>query len=136
MAWLGWALAALGFMGLANLGMKAASLRGLGSASVLFWVVLGELPLALVYWTWRGRPTGPALGAAWALGAGVFTAVALILLNESFSRGAKAALAVGIMNANFILVALLAFLLFREHLQPSKLLGLAATLSGLWLMAR
>ena len=31
---------------------------------------------------------------------------------------------------------LLAFLLFREHLQPSKLLGLAATLSGLWLMAR
>lgn len=136
MAWFGWALAALGFMGLANLGMKAASMRGLGSASVLFWVVLGELPLALLYWAWRGRPTGPPLGAVWGFGAGICTAVALILLNESFTRGAKAAVAVGIMNANFALVALLAFLLFREQLQPSKLVGLAATLSGLWLMAR
>jgi len=136
MVWVGWALAALGFMGLANLGMKAASLRGLGSASVLLFVVLGELPLALAYWIYRGRPTGATGGIAWALGAGLFTAVALILLNESFTRGAKAALAVGIMNANFALVALLAFILFREQLQPSKLVGLAATLSGLWLMAR
>lgn len=136
MVWFGWALAAMGFMGLANLGMKAASLRGLGSASVLFWVVLGELPVAVVYWAWRGRPAGPGAGAAWALGAGIFTAVALILLNESFARGAKSALAVGVMNANFVVVALLAFLLFREQLQPSKLVGLAATLSGLWLMAR
>ena len=136
MGWFSWALAAMGFMGLANLGMKAAGMRGLGSASVLFWVVLGELPVALAYWAWRGRPTGPAGGAAWALSAGVLTAVALILLNESFSRGAKAALAVGVMNANFVVVALLAFLLFREQLQPSKLAGLAATLSGLWLMAR
>lgn len=136
MGWLGWALAALGFMGLANLGMKGASQRGLGSASVLFWVVLGELPLALIYWAWRGRQTGPVAGAAWGLGAGVFTAVALIMLNESFARGAKAAVAVGIMNANFALVAILAFFLFREQLQPTKLVGLAATLSGLWLMAR
>jgi drug/metabolite transporter (DMT)-like permease len=136
MAWFGWALLAMGFMGLANLGMKAASLKGLGPASVLFWVVLGEIPVALAYWAWRGRPTGAVGGAGWALGAGVFTAVALILLNESFSRGAKAALAVGIMNANFALVALLAFFLFREQLQPTKLVGLAATLSGLWLMAR
>ena len=46
MAWLGWALAAMGFMGLANLGMKAAGQRGLEPASVLFWVVLGEVPVA------------------------------------------------------------------------------------------
>lgn len=136
MAWVSWALAALGFMGLANLGMKAAGLRGLESASVLLWVVIGELPVALAYWLWRGRPVSEAGGAGWALGAGILTAVALIFLNESFSRGAKAALAVGIMNANFALVALLAFLFFREQLQPSKLVGLAATLSGLWLMAR
>ncbi len=136
MGWFGWALAAMGFMGLANLGMKAANLQGLGSATVLFWVVLGELPLALAYWGWRGRPTGAPAGVVWALGAGACTAVALILLNESFARGAKGAVAVGIMNANFALVAILAFLLFREHLQPVKLLGLAATLSGLWLMAR
>lgn len=136
MAWLGWALAAMGFMGLANLGMKAAGLKGLDSASVLLWVVLGEIPVALAYWFWRGRPSGTADGVAWGLGAGLLTALALIFLNESFSRGAKAALGVGIMNANFALVALLAFVLFREQLQPSKLLGLAATLSGLWLMAR
>jgi drug/metabolite transporter (DMT)-like permease len=136
MEWFGWALAAMGFMGLANLGMKAAGLRGLSPASVLFWVVLGELPVALVYWAWRGRPVGSAAGVAWGLGAGVLTALALILLNESFARGAKAAVAVGIMNANFVVVALLAFLLFREQLQPAKLVGLAATLSGLWLMAR
>ncbi len=136
MEWFGWALAAMGFMGLANLGMKAASLQGLGSASVLLWVVLGELPLALLYWVWRGRPAGSAGGTAWALGAGLFTALALILLNESFSRGAKAAVAVGIMNANFALVAVLAFFLFREQLQPTKLVGLATTLCGLWLMAR
>ncbi len=136
MAWVSWALAALGFMGLANLGMKAAGLCGLESASVLLWVVIGEMPVALAYWLWRGRPVGGTGGAGWALGAGILTAVALIFLNESFSRGAKAALAVGIMNANFALVALLAFLFFREQLQPSKLVGLAATLSGLWLMAR
>ena len=58
-----------------------------------------------------------------------------INLRELAKMG-KAALAVGIMNANFALVALLAFFLFREQLQPSKLVGLAATLSGLWLMAR
>ena len=69
MAWMGWALAAMGFMGQAHLGMKAA-------------------------------------------------------------------FAVGILNANFTLVALLALFLFRERLQPSKLMGLATTLSGLWLMAR
>jgi drug/metabolite transporter (DMT)-like permease len=136
MGWLGWALAAMGFMGLANLGMKAASLRGLGSATILLWVVLGELPLAVAYWAWRGRPAGAPAGAVWALGAGVSTAVALILLNESFARGAKGAVAVGIMNANFVVVAVLAYFLFREHLQPLKLMGLAATLSGLWLMAR
>jgi drug/metabolite transporter (DMT)-like permease len=136
MAWFGWALAAMGFMGLANLGMKAASLRGVAPASTLLWVVVGEVPLALAYWLWRGRPASPGGGIAWALVAGGFTAVALILVNESFFRGAKAAVAIGIMNANFVLVALLAFLLFRERLQPSKLAGLMATLSGLWLMAR
>jgi multidrug transporter EmrE-like cation transporter len=136
MAWFGWAFAAMGFMGLANLGMKAASVRGVTPASTLLWVVVGELPLAVAYWLWRGRPASPTGGVIWALAAGVFTAAALILVNESFFRGAKAAVAIGIMNANFVLVALLAFLLFREHLQPSKLVGLAATLSGLWLMAR
>jgi drug/metabolite transporter (DMT)-like permease len=99
-------------------------------------VVVGELPLALAYWLFRGRPSGPPSGVAWAIGAGVFTALALIAVNESFARGGKAAVAVGIMNANFALVAILAFFLFREHLQPAKLVGLAATLSGLWLMAR
>jgi drug/metabolite transporter (DMT)-like permease len=136
MAWLGWALAAMVFMGLANLGMKGASLRGVTPAATLLFVVAGEVPLALAYWFWRGRPVGSMAGVAWALGAGLFTAVALILLNESFARGAKGAVAVGIMNANFALVAVLAFLLYREQLQASKLVGLAATLSGLWLMAR
>ena len=136
MAWFGWALAALALMGLGNLGMKAAGHHGLPPAAVLFWVVVGELPLALGYWLWRGRPGGPPGATAWAVAAGVFTAAALVAVNESFFRGAKAAVAVGIMNANFILVALMAFLLFREQIQPSKLVGLAATLSGLWLMAR
>jgi drug/metabolite transporter (DMT)-like permease len=136
MAWVGWALAAFVFMGLANLGMKAASLKGLSPAGVLFWVVLGEIPLALVYWALRGRPVGPGGGVAWALGSGVVTALAIIFVNESFLRGAKTAAAIGIMNANFLLVALLAFLFFREQLQPSKLVGLGATLAGLWLMAR
>ncbi len=136
MAWVGWALAAFMFMGLANLGMKAASLKGLSPAGVLFWVVLGEIPLALIYWTLRGRPVGPGGGVVWALGSGVVTALAIIFVNESFLRGAKTAAAIGIMNANFLLVALLAFLFFREQLQPSKLVGLGATLAGLWLMAR
>ena len=136
MAWLGWAMAAMVLMGLGNLGMKAAGHQGLPPAAVLFWVVAGEVPLALAYWLWRGRPGAPAGATAWALVAGIATAAALIAVNESFFRGAKAAVGVGIMNANFILVALMAFLLFREQLQPSKLVGLAATLSGLWLMAR
>jgi drug/metabolite transporter (DMT)-like permease len=136
MAWLGWAVAAMVLMGLGNLGMKAASQQGLSPAGVLFWVVAGELPLALAYWAFRGRPAAPLNGVAWAVGAGLFTALALIAVNESFARGAKAAVAVGTMNANFALVAVLAFLLFREQLQPGKLVGLAATLSGLWLMAR
>jgi drug/metabolite transporter (DMT)-like permease len=136
MAWLGWALSAFVFMGLGNLGMKAASQKGLEPAGVLFWVVLGELPLAVLYWAVRGRPVAPASGVAWGLGAGFVTALALIFVNESFSRGARTAVAIGIMNANFVLVALLAFLFFHEHLQPSRLIGLAATIAGLWLMAR
>ncbi|WP_026852413.1 EamA family transporter [Geothrix fermentans] len=136
MAWFGWALAAMVLMGLGNLGMKAAVQHGLQPAAVLLWVVVGEAPLALAYWLWRGRPGGSAGGMVWALVAGIATAAALVAVNESFFRGAKAAVAVGIMNANFVLVALVAFLLFREQLQPSKLVGLAATLSGLWLMAR
>jgi len=136
MTWFGWALASMVLMGLGNLGMKAAGQRGLDSSTVLLGVVVAEAPLALAYWLWRGRPSGPAGGMGWALAAGVFTAAALICLNESFFRGAKTAVAIGVMNANFILVAVMAFLLFREQLQPSKLVGLAATLSGLWLMAR
>lgn len=129
-------MAAMVLMGLGNLGMKAAGHGGLPPAAVLFWVVVGEAPLALAYWLWRGRPGASAGATTWALAAGIFTAAALIAVNESFFRGAKAAVGVGIMNANFVLVALMAFLLFREQLQPSKLVGLAATLSGLWLMAR
>ena len=136
MAWLNWALASMVLMGLGNLGMRAASARGLSPASVLFWVVLGELPLALAYGLGRGRAAGSAVGITWALAAGFLTSAALVFVNESFTRGAKAAVAIAIMNANFVIVALLAFVLFNEQLQPSKLLGLAATLSGLWLMAR
>lgn len=136
MAWFSWALAAMVFMALGNLGMKAAGARGLSPASVLFWVVLGELPLALGYGLLRSKGAGTTPGILWALGAGVFTTVALILVNESFARGAKTAVAIGIMNANFMLVALFAFILFREQLQPTKLAGLLATLGGLWLMAR
>ncbi|HEX9082005.1 MAG TPA: hypothetical protein VF768_06980 [Holophagaceae bacterium] len=136
MAWLGWALASFVFMGLANLGMKGAGQRGLDSAGVLLWVVLGELPLAVGYWLLRGRHAPPAAGMGWGLGAGLLTALALVFVNESFARGARTAVAIGIMNANFLLVALLAFLFFQEHLQPSRLVGLAATLAGLWLMAR
>jgi drug/metabolite transporter (DMT)-like permease len=136
MAWLSWALAAMVFMALGNLGMKAASARGLSPASVLFWVVLGELPLALAYGLVRSKGAGSGAGILWALGAGFFTTIALVLVNESFARGAKTALAIGIMNANFMVVALLAFILFREQLQPSKVVGLATTLAGLWLMAR
>ncbi len=136
MAWLGWALAAFVFMGLGNLGMKAASQRGLSSAGVLFWVVVGELPLAVLYGMLRGRSGAPVGAVAWALGAGIATSLALVVVNESFSRGGRTAIAIGIMNANFLLVAILAFLFFREQLQPSRLVGLAATLAGLWLMAR
>ena len=136
MAWLGWALAAVVFMGLGNLGMKAASQRGLSSAGVLFWVVVGELPLAVLYGMLRGRSGAPVGAVAWALGAGIATSLALVFVNESFSRGGRTAIVIGIMNANFLLVALLAFLFFREHLQPSRVAGLAATLAGLWLMAR
>ena len=136
MAWLGWALAAFVFMGLANLGMKAAGQRGLAPAGVLLWVVAGELPLALLYGALRSRSGAPAAAVAWALGAGFATSLALVFVNESFARGGRTAVVIGIMNANFLLVALLAFLFFREHLQPSRLVGLAATLMGLWLMAR
>ena len=136
MAWLGWALSAFVCMGLANLGMKVAGQRGLEPAAVLFWVVLGELPLAVLYWLYRGRPAAPAPSVAWGLGAGFVTALALIFLNESFARGGRTAVAIGIMNANFVLVALLAFLFLHENLQPSRLVGLATTLVGLWLMAR
>src|SRR5512133_558627 len=58
MAWFGWALASMVLMGLGNLGMKAAGQRGLSPAAVLLWVVIGEVPLAVAYWLWRGRPGG------------------------------------------------------------------------------
>ena len=136
MGWFSWALASMVLMGLGNLGMKAAVAKGLSPASVLFWVVLGEVPLALAYGLGREKIGGNPAGIAWALAAGLLTSAALVLVNESFARGAKAAVAIAIMNANFLLVAVLAFLLFREHLSATKLLGLATTLSGLWLMAR
>ncbi len=136
MAWFNWALASMILMGLGNLGMRAAVAKGLNPASVLFWVVLGELPLALVYGLGRGKASGNPAGIAWALTAGLLTAAALVLVNESFARGAKAAVAIAIMNANFLVVAVLAFVLFREHLNATKLLGLGTTLAGLWLMAR
>lgn len=47
MMWFGWALAA-GFTGSATLGMKVASLHGLGPASILFWAG----PLAVLSRPW------------------------------------------------------------------------------------
>ena len=136
MAWLGWAFAAFFVMGLANLGMKAASAKGLSPAAVLLCVMAGELPLALAEWLRRGRPALTEGGAAWAIVSGLATGVALIFLNEAFGRGAKGGLAVAVMNANFILVALAGWFLFKESLDAGKLLGLGLTLMGLWLLAR
>lgn len=136
MGWIGWAAAAFGVMAVANFGMKAASLRGLSPAAVLFGVILGEAPLALAEWLRRGRPGFTPGGATWAVGAGLATGIALICLNEAFARGAKGGLAVGVMNANFILVALAGWFFFKESLDPGKLLGLGLTLAGLWLMTR
>ena len=136
MAWLGWAFAAFFVMGLANLGMKAASARGLSPAAVLLGVMAGEVPLALAEWLRRGRPPLVGGGAAWAMVSGLATGVALIFLNEAFGRGAKGGLAVAVMNANFVLVALAGWFLFKESLDAGKLLGLGLTLAGLWLLAR
>jgi len=136
MAWLGWAFAAFFVMGLANLGMKAASAKGLSPAAVLLGVMAGELPLALAEWLRRGRPALAGGGAAWAVVSGLATGVALIFLNEAFGRGAKGGLAVAVMNANFILVALAGWFLFKESLDAGKLLGLGLAIAGLWLLAR
>lgn len=136
MAWVGWAFAAFCVMGLANLGMKAASARGLSPAAVLLGVIAGEAPLALAEWLRRGRPALGGGGAAWAVVSGLATGVALIFLNEAFGKGAKGGIAVAVMNANFILVALAGWFLFKESLDAGKLLGLGLTLMGLWLLAR
>ena len=136
MAWLGWAFAAFLVMGVANLGMKGASARGLSPAAVLIGVMAGELPLALAEWLRRGRPSLAGGGAAWAVISGLATGIALIFLNEAFARGAKGGLAVAVMNANFVLVALAGWFLFKESLDAGKLLGLGLTLMGLWLLAR
>ena len=137
MAWLGWALAAFLFMGMANIGMKGAAFRGLSPAAVLLGVVAGEAPLALGEWLRRGRPSlGVTTGGLWAVGAGLATGIALIFLSEAFARGARSGVAVAVMNANFILVAVAGWFLFKESLDAGKLLGLGLTLAGLWLLAR
>lgn len=136
MSWLAWTFMAFGIMALANLGMKGASLRGLSAAGVLFWVVVGELPIALGAWLLQGRPLGPGAGVAWGVGAGLATGAALLCLNAGFAKGAPAGLGVAIMNANFVLVALLGIFVFRETLSAGKLSGLALVLTGLWLMSR
>ena len=136
MAWLGWAFAAFCVMGLANLGMKGASTQGLNPAAVLMGVMAGEAPLAVAEWLRRGRPSLAGGGAAWAVVSGLATGAALICLNEAFGRGAKGGIAVAVMNANFVLVALAGWFLFKESLDAGKLLGLGLTLVGLWLLAR
>jgi len=136
MGWLGWAFAAFLVMGVANFGMKGAALRGLNPAAVLVGVMIGELPLALAEWFRRGQPALRGGGMTWAVVSGVATGIALICLNEAFSRGAKGGIAVAVMNANFILVALAGWFLFKEGLDAGKLLGLGLTLAGLWLMTR
>jgi multidrug transporter EmrE-like cation transporter len=137
MGWLGLAFGAFFFLGLANLAMRIASGQGLAPASVLFWVTIGQLPAATFYFWLKEHPSGATTARAWSLTAGVFTAVALVFLNESFTRpGSRAGVAVAIMSANFVLVAVAAFVLFRESLGPVRLAGLAATLVGMWLMAR
>ena len=136
MAWLGWAFAAFLVMGVANIGMKGAALKGLSPAAVLLGVMIGELPLALAEWFRRGQPAFNGGGMAWAVVSGIATGVALIFLNEAFARGARGGIAVGVMNANFVLVALAGWFLFKEGLDAGKLLGLGLTLAGLWLMTR
>lgn len=136
MAWISWAFAAFFVMGIANFGMKAASVKGLSPTAVLMGVMAGELPLVLAEWLRRGRPAFSGGGITWAVLSGVATGIALIFLNEAFARGAKGGLAVAVMNANFILVALAGWFLFKESLDAGKLLGLGLTLMGLWLLAR
>ena len=136
MVWLSWAFAAFFLMGLANLGMKAAAAQGLSPSVVLMAVLAGEVPLVLVEWLRRGRPALGGSGTGWAVVSGLATGMALICLNEAFSRGAKGGIAVAIMNANFILVAFAGWFLFKEGLDAGKLLGLGLSLTGLWLLAR
>lgn len=136
MLWLSWAVAAFFLMGLANLGMKAASVRGLSPSAVLLAVLAGEVPLVLAEWVRRGRPALGGSGTAWAVVSGLATGMALLCLNEAFTRGAKGGIGVAIMNANFILVALAGWFLFKESLDAGKLLGLGLSLAGLWLLTR
>lgn len=136
MHWMTLAFCSLVLTGLGNFCIKWATSAGQSPWVVVIGAFMINALLAVGVWLWM-RPT-----VVWApvpIGATVLTGLGtglgvLLLVRAIGQPGSQAGVATAVMNANFALVTLLAWLVFQETLSLKQLCGLAAMIIGLILL--
>jgi len=133
-------LASMGLFGITNFLLKYCSHRGADSlhASALLWLsggACGLIALGIAFATGRGL-TGlePLVLKATALAAGLFLGAGMLMLKLAVARG-PAGPAAAVAGSNAVLVVLLEWGAFGHLPAPSRLVGMAIALAGIFVLA-
>lgn len=86
----------------------------------------------LVAGRWAQHASAP--GVAWAAVTGICVGAGTILFFVLFQKGAPLSAVPGILAAGTALMAVIGILFFRESAAPSRLLGIALSVAGLYLL--
>jgi len=136
MSWIVLALLSFLLMGVGNFLIKLAANAGQPSVTILTLIFLTDVIVAGTLLIVR-KPdfawSVPAVG--WSIAAGLFLGFGLYFMIVAMSMPeAKTGIVAALMNANFVLVSLLGFVLLQETLTLKQVAGLAAVLGGMLLL--
>lgn len=136
MSWIQLALLSFLFMGLGNFLAKLATEAGQSALAILTLIFITDVFIAGALLFFK-RPefvsSAPALG--WSVASGILLGLGLYFMIAAMGLpGAKTGLVTALMNANFVLVTVLSYVLLQETLTLKQILGLLAILGGMILM--
>lgn len=101
------------------------------------WIsALAWSPFVLVAWLWAGRP-GFAL-AAWelAIASAILEGAYFVFLSMAYRRGSLTAVYAVARGTAPLLAVMVGVVILGEHLAAIQIVGIAALLSGIWLVRR
>ncbi|MFC1655971.1 EamA family transporter [Patescibacteria group bacterium] len=138
MHWILLAFGAFLFIGLSNFGLEFSTHFNLNSNAAVLLLVLAQLLVVGIFFI--ATRTSIDMASSWkgviiVLIAGLSLGIGVLFLGKAFaSLDAKAGIVTLILNLNFILVTVLAYLSFKEALSIKQIVGMGVVIAGLILI--